>query len=404
MFQQIWALAVKEVKTIIRDRHALAILFLMPAIFIFFLSIALQDLYSGKNKIKMTVIVQDQDEGSFFSKDFVKYLIKRGDFNVREIPGDEVITQNQIVKDVVAITIPKGASQAFVRFVTEKNFPLTDFPKMTVVFDPALDAAYRLFFNGTLGGFFYESILIKVGDFLQNTPTGNNFPRVSERSTINIGDLLQEKTLVGDNKPPNPVQQNVPGWSVFAMFFIAVPLASGVIRERSNGTLKRVLTFPVSRQVLILGKILPFMAINFVQFYLMLGMGYFVLPLFSDMSFTAGNQWGNLAVLTLVVSLATTSFAVAVATISKSQEHATALVGGIVMTMAVLGGIMVPVFVMPAFMQVIAQFSPMYWAHQAYIDLMVRDLHFRDIMTYILQLIGFTAVCMAVGVGRFRWL
>ena len=44
--------------------------------------------------------------------------------------------------------------------------------------------------------------------------------------------------------------------------------------------------------------------------------------------------------------------------------------------MAVFGGIMVPHVVMPLVMKKLAMISPMYWAHQAYLDVFLRDADF----------------------------
>ena len=51
--------------------------------------------------------------------------------------------------------------------------------------------------------------------------------------------LLQSESLykvAGRNQVPSSVQQNVPAWLIFAMFFIAIPLSNTWVQERQQGT------------------------------------------------------------------------------------------------------------------------------------------------------------------------
>src|SRR3546814_14054965 len=51
---------------------------------------------------------------------------------------------------------------------------------------------------------------------------------------------------------PNAVQQNVPGWLIFAMFFAVIPLATSFVIERSQGSLLRLRVLGVSATTLML--------------------------------------------------------------------------------------------------------------------------------------------------------
>src|SRR3546814_9175864 len=53
---------------------------------------------------------------------------------------------------------------------------------------------------------------------------------------------------------PNAVQQNVPGWLIFAMFFAVIPLATSFVIERSQVSLLRLRVLGVSATTLMLSK------------------------------------------------------------------------------------------------------------------------------------------------------
>ena len=56
------------------------------------------------------------------------------------------------------------------------------------------------------------------------------------------------------------VQQSVPAWLIFGMFFVVIPIAGVLIQERNDGTLTRLATFGVSPGALLGGKLLAFMS------------------------------------------------------------------------------------------------------------------------------------------------
>jgi len=78
-----------------------------------------------------------------------------------------------------------------------------------------------------------------------------------------------------------------------------------------------------------------------------------------------------------------------VANISSTSEEATTIGGVSNIILAALGGIMVPKFVMPEFMQNITTFSPMNWGLEGLLEIFVMGGGFYDIKNYILYLVIF---------------
>lgn len=195
---------------------------------------------------------------------------------------------------------------------------------------------------------------------------------------------------------PTPLQQTVPGWSLFAMFFLVVPLSQGLHKERSEGTLRRMRSAAVSPVALVLGKFLPCVLIAMVQFAGMLMVGLFVVPGLSDLSLDLGDQPQVLIPITVACSLAAAAYALLVASWTRTPEQAAALGATSIIILAVLGGVMVPHFMMPALLQDAALASPMYWGHQAYLDVFLHGAGMEQVTTSLVVLCGFSFVCLAL--------
>lgn len=201
---------------------------------------------------------------------------------------------------------------------------------------------------------------------------------------------------------PTPLQQTVPGWSLFAMFFIVVPLSNSFIRERGSGTMRRLSISPIPKAAIVAGKLAPYLVINCIQFALMLAVGFFLVPLFSDLSLHLGAHPGHLPLITIAAALAATGFGVLVAAVARTIEQAGAFGAIAIIIMAVAGGVMVPTFVMPAFMQKVALLSPLYWGLQAYLDVFLREAPLSVLAPKVAVLAAFGLCCLAAASLRFR--
>ena len=201
---------------------------------------------------------------------------------------------------------------------------------------------------------------------------------------------------------PTPLQQTVPGWSLFAMFFIAVPLSGSFIRERAEERSGAFTRIPSRAPRSSSASSCPTWRVNVLQFAAMLAIGLFVLPRLGDFRLQLGARPWHLAAVTLAAAFAATGFGALVAAVSRTIEQASALGATAVVVMAVAGGIMVPVFIMPRPMRTIALGSPLYWGHQAYLDVMLRDAPLATLAPKLAVLAGFAAVFLAVASWRTR--
>jgi ABC-2 type transport system permease protein len=399
---------VNELRLLVKDRQALALLFVMPLALIIFLTLALRDVYLdklGRNIPIRLVASSDTGECGEPAKVCGRLVteLKRLGHDVKIVASTG--SNGGSPRGGIAVVLPadpEGLVNVLRRSV-EVTLPST--ARIRLVYDPALDHSVRAMVQGHVL-LAMQTILIELarGEVKELVDRGD-IPRLS-RSVIpqltRFEDLVTEEAA-GGFILPNPVQQGVPAWALFGMFFIVIPIAASQIRDRETGIFRRLLSFPVPRSSLLAGKLLAYLLINIVQFLLMFEAGTRLLPLITGSPMPIQFRATSLAAVTLASAAAATSYGLMVSSLARTAEQSSAFGSLSVVILAVLGGVMVPMFVMPPFMQAIAQVSPIYWGIEAYQDVILRQAAFPVIAGKIAILLAFAAIFSLISILRFRW-
>ena len=204
---------------------------------------------------------------------------------------------------------------------------------------------------------------------------------------------------------PSPTQQSVPSWIIFAMFFIVIPLANVFVAERRRNTLARLRGMDVGFALILAGKILPYFLINQCQTALMLLTGLYLTPIFGGEALAIAGSVSGLALISAAVSFSAIGVALFIATLAGSSEQASTLGGIINVLFGAIGGVMVPKFLMPDLMQRLATLSPMSWGLDGFLKIFVNGEGARAVVgeSAMLFLFGLAAMAMAVAISRKRW-
>jgi ABC-2 type transport system permease protein len=423
VLRQILALTIKEIRVLWHDREALALLFLMPVFFILVMSLALQGVFeSGSRKRPIEILAINEDKGGE-AKKIIFTLGKMEGIKIIDSLNDRPLTYR-----VAADHINSGkffAALHFRRQFSERiqsDIPGVDdeSPALSMIVDPTINIQLISSIKGTIQGiierhmFLYRltrlidqgvdrigengnAAMIYALDSLKSQLKG----AFSDLSIENLDRELLSIPIIPlrvteASRRPTSTEQNVPAYTIFGVFFIVLTLASSFIKEKNDGTFQRVLTAPLSKAALVMGKLLPYYIVNLIQIVLMFTVGvlFFDLPL------------GNLPAL-ILVSLALAASAnglgLLVATIGKTEAQVNGLSVMLAITLSAMGGIMVPVFVMPGFMKKLAQFTPHAWALTGYHDVIIRGLGLSDVMTEIGVLAGFSGLFFIIALWRLRF-
>jgi len=104
----------------------------------------------------------------------------------------------------------------------------------------------------------------------------------------------------------------------------------------------------------------------------------------------------------LAISLAAVSLALAVACLVSTHAQAATLGPILNVLMAALGGVMVPLFVMPPVMQQVAAYSPMNWGLEGLLNVLLRNGDVASVLPQVTRLAGFAMLLLLIAFGLFR--
>lgn len=159
----------------------------------------------------------------------------------------------------------------------------------------------------------------------------------------------------------------------------------------------------MSRAAFLLGKLTAFLIVNLTQIAIMFAVGVFIMPLVGAPKLELGTHPEALLLISLAVSLAATGLGLLITALAKTSEQISGLGTLLVVTMAALGGVLVPRFVMPDFMQTVGLITPHAWGLDAYQDVLVRGYDTARILPEVAALMGFAVVFFGAALWRFKW-
>lgn len=252
-------------------------------------------------------------------------------------------------------------------------------------FDPATNAGFKNSVMNAINKMVFEIENKKIYKAFQDQL--GTTEDLENKSLITFKEITPNKGK--EELMPNSVQHNVPAWALFAIFFIVVPLSINLVKEKSQGTSVRVRVSPTPYYIHILGKTFTYLIICVIQFLLMVAVGIWLFPLMDLPQFDVSGKMFHLLIVTLFAGLAAIGFGVLIGTMSNTQEQSAPFGATSVVVLAAIGGIWVPVFLMPEFMQKIAQFSPMNWGLNAYYDIILRNSGIGEIAKELIFLFLF---------------
>ena len=346
------ACARKETLLLWRDPQTLVLLFLMPAVFILVMSLALEDRFRQGGASVATVLASDGD-GSASAARLLEALRATDGFDVRTVDADGPSALGERVRSGdhgFGVWIEPGFETAVYADGGEPGRYLHVLVGAKI--DRQREALMLAAVRQGLGSARMAALAERLSPLVAIDPAGGEA-------------ALRKRYLfdgAGGGAAPSSVQQNVPAWLVFGIFFVVIPLSNTMIRERQSGMEQRLRTTPAGAGAILAGKLLPYFALNQLQTLAMLLVGVYLVPALGGQALAlAGVSAVGLAAMAVAVSVAALGYAVLVASAARTTEQAAMLGGGGNIILAAIGGIMVPEFVMPPALQAITHVSPMAW-------------------------------------------
>lgn len=390
--QTLLACVRKELLLLRRDKHGLLLLFAMPIAFILVMSLALQDEFEARAGKKIAVLAVDGDR-SAASRQLLARLADSGAFDVRlrDEAADTHTLQQVLLSEryAFAVAIAAGYGDQLTQPPAAEAAPAViatvapDTGKQTeLVFLAALREA--------LGRQRVNVLLDSVREALPDADAA-----LGENALANILDVQYAyRGSEERQRAPSAVQQNVPAWLVFAVFFVAIPLSNTLIRERQLGTLRRLRSTNIGGFTVLASKWITFFAVNQLQVVSMLLVGMYLVPAFGGEALQLRGSLAALIVVATALSVAALGYALLIAASTRTTEQATLLGGAGNIILAALGGIMVPKFIMPDAMQTATNLSPMAWGLDGLLEVLLRGGGCADVLPQVGALAAFGSITL----------
>ena len=434
------ATIVKDLLILSRDKAGMLVLFLMPAVLVVIVSLVQENILKVTGETSVRILFVDHDR-QLLGSVIENRLQQSGAIElIKELNGkplDEPTARAAVEEGdfQFGMVIPAGATEAaqsrlnrqiLSAFDADEGSAVEengDLPRVKILFDPLVQGAFRASVANAL-----HSILLALELEMKARAVSEIFPQQAARvmqkgmhrhapdgsapplPQLNadwgrqrmLGVESQLASRGNNHERPSSVQQNVPAWALFGMFFIVVPMGGSLIRERQEGTLLRQMSLPVSYLTILAGKLCAYVLVCCLQFGAILAVGKYALPLLGTPVLEIGSSPLAIVIVVCSAALAAAGYGVLLGTIARTYEQASMFGAVSVVIAAAIGGIMVPVYAMPRMMQQFSQISPLAWGLNALVDLFARDGTIQSVFPETVLLLAFFAGTLLLSRAFFR--
>lgn len=422
-----WSIARKDIRTIMRDKSGAIMFFILPLVFLFVFGAAFGGRSQGENKSPFKILVSNMDRGKRGGE--VLRAMQQVNLTTTETAAGAQAVEQQVGKGdyAIGVILPPDFSaqlEAYVKTAAEGSQPPVP-TQMRVLIDPAqpqvtgmAKGAIFASVQRVMGPLYREAALARVtaafremaaknmtaqsgnsvmpfqmsgeatGNAQADTAKGAK-GATGESTTGRTGAVKRDQITAGD--------VITPGFAVYFVFFLANSVAVSLLLERQEGTLRRMLSAPIARSQILLGKLVARGILGILQTLLLFG----VAGLFLHTHY--GNSLLGIALVALATIFTATGLGLLIATFAKTPEQIQSTTTLLLLIMGAISGCLMPRMFLPDSVQKFSLITPHAWALNAYQDLMLRGRSLPEVLPNILAVIGFGVVFYILALTRFRF-
>jgi ABC-2 type transport system permease protein len=422
------ALIKKEFILFWKDKVAVSLTFLVPAVLIFIFG----SVFGGTGNISGIHLAFINDSGAPIAMKLEKTLDTTKTFFLIKKYKDEQGNEKRFDTNSVKDFVKKGSASAALVIPPDAYTDTSLGLKLKYYYDPKNEIETQLI-QGMLQKIVMESL---PGMFMDNMwrrsekylgkDSGDQFNRqiasvigkyykvdtallthsnlndtnsdTDKKQTDFYSNMLQidKKQLIGKEIVNPNVTRNVGGWALMFLLFTLTGAASSIFDEQKSGVILRLLSAPVSGVHILWSKYIFSILLGIIQLFVLFlaGMFFFKIDIFSNIF--------NLMLVILAGATACTAFGMLLAAFCRTAAQANGWGTFLILTMSAIGGAWFPTFLMPGFIQVISKFTIVYWAVDGFLMVLWRNASFTDILPNLAFLFGTAAVINTISIIRFR--
>lgn len=369
MIIRILSVTRKEFLHIVRDRRTLAVMFLIPVIQLLLMGYAAT---TDVKHLKTAVWDQDRTAGS---RELMEAYRASGYFDITEYVDTEEQLSRAVDKgDVRAgIIIPAGYERALAKGEKVKVAVVIDGS------DPSVASAALSAAQGVGQAESGKVLKRTLGDQLELAPGIEVHPRVWYNPSMESSNFM------------------VPGLiGTILMMLTMLFTAMAIVREREQGTMEQLIVTPIRPLELIVGKVLPFVLIAFLNLLeiLFVGVWWFGVPIHGSVVL--------LLELSSVFLLSSLGLGILISTVSKTQQEAMMLTFFILLPSIFLSGYFFPIDAMPPFLQFVSKLVPLTYVLVIVRSIILKGVGFEVLAGEVAALAVFGTAVLALSAVRFR--
>jgi ABC-2 type transport system permease protein len=403
--KKVFAIALKDLKLLSRDGGSLFRVLVFPFL-IAFLFGSIFGGGGGGGAGTVSLLLVDED-GSEFSAEFIERL---GDSDAVNVTVSERSSAQDAVRRGNAaayLVLPMGFGEA----------QFFDPPTFEIGVDPSRQAEVGIL-TGVINQVWFEGVSEAFGDPKQlrdlsddpDVPASlrDNFAELAlDLDTLDTGEAagsngLQAPTietvdvaLDTSGTPGSSYAITFPQGVIWAFVGIVMSFAGGLVRERNGGTLRRLQSSPITGSQILAGKATSALLASLTVAWLLILFAQFVLGV-------QIHSYGLLMLAVVCSAVAFTGIMILVSTLGKSENATEGIGWSLLLLLAVFGGGMVPVFLMPGWMLAVGNITPVKWSIMALEGSIWRAYSLSEMVVPCAILLAVGAVCYGLGTARLR--
>src|SRR6266540_3747773 len=364
-WRRTWAMLLKEFIQLKRDRVSFAMIIMIPLVQLMLFGYAIN---TNPRHLPTAVLLQEQSD---LGRSILKAIENTKYFDVTHVVKTEAEFNHLLASGAVlfAIEIPANFERAVRR---------GDRPALLVAADATDPVAAG-------------SAVAALGSFVQ---TALRYDRAVPDGAPQPFEI---RTHARYNPAANTALNIVPGLvgTILTMTML-IFTALSVTREIERGTMESLLSMPITPVEIMLGKIVPYIIVGFLQASLIVGagIGLFGVPIMGSLFL--------LATLSTLFIAANLSIGYTFSTVAQNQLQAMQMSVMFLLPNLLLSGFMFPFAGMPVWAQWIGEFLPLTHYLRIVRAIMLKGATLPDLHYNTLALAGLMLLAMAIAITRFR--
>jgi len=425
---KVLALAGKDLRILLRDRTGFFFSLMWPLIIAIFFGTIFGGGGDGGSAIAIVVVDEDSTQ---VSGDFIATLAASSELDVERATLDDAVDLVRRGKKTSFVVVKSGFGKAsenpfwgdaptvevgtdparraeaamvegiLMKYAAERMqnvFSNTDLQMKNVDeakeairtsagMDPATRERFEGFF-GALDDFLAEQQQLQAADtgFAAGGGLGGFTPLKVEHAQV-----TRERRW-----PTNAYAISFPQGIAWGLIGVAAAFGISLVTERTRGTLVRLQTAPISRTTILAGKALACFICTVTISVVLVIVGRLLFGL-------RPTSVGMVAFAIVSSAIAFAGIMMLLSVLGKTEQAAGGIGWAVLIVMAMLGGGMIPLFILPPWLKTLSNVSPIKWSILAMEGAIWRQFSFQEMLVPCGILIGVGVLFFAIGVRAFDW-